>query len=116
MLDAYETYKNSEIINYLKEYPAKMIDANGNITGYEYKDFNLDNVRTAKFILRMNNLQPAIQRTFYFYFSAFVQLKQIGSTFVGRTFNSYNTSHYYSFIMLHQLIQPDSGKCNRNNG
>lgn len=58
MLDAYETYKNSEIINYLKEYPAKMIDANGNITGYEYKDFNLDNVRTAKFILRMNNLQP----------------------------------------------------------
>ena len=58
MLDTYEAYKNSEIINYLKEYPAKMIDANGNITGYEYKDFNLDNVRTAKFILRMNNLQP----------------------------------------------------------
>ena len=58
MLDAYEAYKNPEIINYLKEYPATMIDANGNITGYEYKDFNLDNVRTAKFILRMNNLQP----------------------------------------------------------
>ncbi|WP_018462547.1 glycoside hydrolase family 88 protein [Segatella paludivivens] len=58
MLDTYEKYKNPEILNYLKEYPAKMIDSEGNITGYEYKDFNLDNVRTAKFILRMNNLQP----------------------------------------------------------
>lgn len=58
MLDTYEAYKNVDILNYLKEYPAKMIDAKGNITGYEYKDFNLDNVRTAKFILRMNNLQP----------------------------------------------------------
>ena len=60
MLDTYEHYKegNNAILDYLKEYPAKMIDEKGNITGYKYKDFNLDNVRTAKFILRMHNLFP----------------------------------------------------------
>ena len=60
MLDTYEHYKegNSAILDYLKEYPAKMIDEKGNITGYKYEDFNLDNVRTAKFILRMHNLFP----------------------------------------------------------
>ena len=60
MLDTYERYKdgNSAIIDYLKEYPATMIDEKGNITGYKYEDFNLDNVRTAKFILRMQNLFP----------------------------------------------------------
>ena len=61
MLDTYEHYKegNNAILDYLKEYPAKMIDEKGNITGYKYKDFNLDNVRTAKFILRMHNLFPS---------------------------------------------------------
>ena len=60
MLDTYELYKegNNAILDYLKEYPAKMIDEKGNITGYKYEDFNLDNVRTAKFILRMHNLFP----------------------------------------------------------
>ena len=60
MLDTYEHYKegNNAILDYLKEYPAKMIDEKGNITGYKYEDFNLDNVRTAKFILRMHNLIP----------------------------------------------------------
>ena len=60
MLDTYEHYKegNNAILDYLKEYPAKMIDEKGNITGYKYEDFNLDNVRTAKLILRMHNLFP----------------------------------------------------------
>lgn len=60
ILDTYEHYKegNNAILDYLKEYPAKMIDEKGNITGYKYEDFNLDNVRTAKFILRMHNLFP----------------------------------------------------------
>lgn len=60
MLDTYEHYMegNNAILDYLKEYPAKMIDEKGNITGYKYEDFNLDNVRTAKFILRMHNLFP----------------------------------------------------------
>ncbi|MCR5130149.1 MAG: glycoside hydrolase family 88 protein [Prevotella sp.] len=58
MLDTYLAYGNEDILRYLKEYPAKMIDAEGNITGYKYEDFNLDNVRTAKYIYRMNQLGP----------------------------------------------------------
>ena len=60
MLDTYEAYKdgNETILEYLKEYPKTMIDEKGNITGYKYEDFNLDNVRTAKFILRMHNIAP----------------------------------------------------------
>jgi len=57
--DAQAKANNERIIEYLKEYPAKMIDDKGNITGYLYEDFNLDNVRTAKFILRMQNLFPS---------------------------------------------------------
>lgn len=59
LLDTYLKYKDDSIINYLKEYPARMIDAKGNITGYKYEDFNLDNTRPARFILRMNSLFPA---------------------------------------------------------
>ena len=61
MLDTYEAYKegNESILEYLKEYPKTMIDEKGNITGYKYEDFNLDYVRTAKFILRMHNLFPS---------------------------------------------------------
>ena len=60
MLDTYEAYKegNESILEYLKEYPQTMIDEKGKITGYKYEDFNLDNVRTAKFILRMHNIAP----------------------------------------------------------
>ena len=60
MLDTYEAYKegNESILEYLKEYPQTMIDEKGNITGYKYEDFNLDNVRTAKFILRMHSIAP----------------------------------------------------------
>ena len=42
----------------MKGYPAKMIDEKGNITGYNYEEFNLDNTRPARFILRMNQLFP----------------------------------------------------------
>jgi unsaturated rhamnogalacturonyl hydrolase len=58
MLDTYLRYGGDSIINYLKEYPETMIDDKGNVTGYAYKDFNLDNIRTAKFILRMQDIAP----------------------------------------------------------
>ncbi len=58
MLDTYLAYKDESIINYLKQYPAKMIDEKGNITGYKYEDFNLDNTRPGRYILRMNLLYP----------------------------------------------------------
>ena len=59
MLDTYLRYKDEKVIEYLCEYPDTMIDADGNITGYKLEDYNLDNVRTAKFIYRMNRLFPA---------------------------------------------------------
>lgn len=58
MLDTYLNYGGDTILNYLKAYPAKMIDERGVITGYNYEDFNLDNVRTAKFIERMYEMEP----------------------------------------------------------
>ena len=58
MLDTYLAYKDESIINYLKQYPAKMIDEKGNITGYKYEDFNLDNTRPGRYILRMYQLFP----------------------------------------------------------
>lgn len=58
MLDTWLAYMNPDVAAYLKEYPAKMIDADGNITGYKVEDYNLDNVRTGRFILRMNRLFP----------------------------------------------------------
>ncbi|MBM6991854.1 MAG: glycoside hydrolase family 88 protein [Prevotella sp.] len=58
MLDTYLKYNDAKILDYLRAYPAKMIDAKGNITGYDLKDYNLDNVRTARFIYRMNRMEP----------------------------------------------------------
>ena len=59
MLDTYLAYKNASILEYLKQYPAKMIDEKGRVTGYEYNDFNLDNIRPGRFILRMYDLYPS---------------------------------------------------------
>ena len=58
MLDVYMTYGGDKLEKYLKEYPKKMIDAKGNITGYKYDDFNLDNVRPGHFLLRYYQLFP----------------------------------------------------------
>lgn len=58
MLDAYLSSRNPTILKYLLAYPAKMIDDKGNVTGYKLEDYNLDNVRTGRFILRMNRLFP----------------------------------------------------------
>ena len=57
-LDTYLAYNDQSIIDYLKKYPATMIDEKGNVRGYKLEDYNLDNVRTARFILRMYNLFP----------------------------------------------------------
>ena len=56
MLDTWRAYQDPDVLKYIKEYPARMIDQNGNVTGYELSDYNLDNVRPARFILRMNRL------------------------------------------------------------
>ncbi|MDO4172273.1 MAG: glycoside hydrolase family 88 protein [Prevotellaceae bacterium] len=58
IMDAYQAYLNPIFKDYVIEYPQKMITENGEITGYKLSDYNLDNVRTARFILRCNRLFP----------------------------------------------------------
>ena len=56
MLDTYLAHGGDQILDYLKRYPQQMITDDGVTTGYKYEDFNLDNVRTAHFIYRMNEI------------------------------------------------------------
>lgn len=58
MLDTYLSYHNDSILKYVESYPEKMISGKGEVTGYNYNDFNLDNIRTAKFICRMQQTAP----------------------------------------------------------
>ncbi len=58
IMDAYLAYLNPIFKDYVVRYPQKMIAADGTITGYKFEDFNLDNVRPARFILRANRLFP----------------------------------------------------------
>ena len=58
MLDTYLKYGGEDIRKYCQEYTDKMIDQQGNITGYNILDYNLDNIRTGHFVSRMYNLWP----------------------------------------------------------
>jgi polygalacturonase/rhamnogalacturonyl hydrolase YesR len=63
-LDVYQHYGNQNILKYLKEYTDTMINDKGNIISYKMSDYNLDQVRTGRFILRMNNLEPQKKEKF----------------------------------------------------
>ena len=62
MLDTYLAYKdnpaNADIIDYLHGYAKEMIADNGSIKTYKMADYNLDQIRTGKYILRMEQLFP----------------------------------------------------------
>jgi rhamnogalacturonyl hydrolase YesR len=58
MLDTYLKYGGDDILNYCKMYTDKMIDQQGNITGYNILDYNLDNIRTGHFVTRMYQKWP----------------------------------------------------------
>ncbi len=58
MLDTYLAYKDESIVDYLKQYCEEMIDEKGNIKTYDIKDYNLDQIRTGKFVLRWDQLYP----------------------------------------------------------
>ncbi len=58
MLDTYLTHGGDDIWAYLKEYPTFMISEDGVTKDYKYEDFNLDNIRPARFIYRMYELDP----------------------------------------------------------
>lgn len=58
MLDTYKAYGNKNILDYIAEYPDKMINDNGDILSYNLKDYNLDQIRTGRFIYRINQIIP----------------------------------------------------------
>ena len=58
MLDTYLRYGGDDILKYCKMYTDKMIAENGDITGYNILDYNLDNIRTGHFVTRMYQNWP----------------------------------------------------------
>ena len=58
MLDTYLKYGGEEIRKYCQEYTDTMINAQGDIRGYNILDYNLDNIRTGHFVARMYQLYP----------------------------------------------------------
>ena len=58
MLDTYLRYGGDDILKYCKMYTDKMIAQNGDITGYDILDYNLDNIRTGHFVTRMYQKWP----------------------------------------------------------
>ena len=58
MLDTYLKYGGEAIRQYCQEYTDTMINAKGDIRGYNILDYNLDNIRTGHFVTRMYNLYP----------------------------------------------------------
>lgn len=58
ILDTYLKYGNPRIWEYCKEYTDTMINAQGEIRGYQLKDYNLDNIRTGHFVVRMYQQKP----------------------------------------------------------
>ena len=58
MLDTYLTYGGEDIRKYCQEYTDTMINAQGDIRGYDILEYNLDNIRTGHFVTRMYQKWP----------------------------------------------------------
>ena len=58
MLDTYLRYGGEDIRKYCQEYTDTMINAQGDIRGYNLLDYNLDNIRTGHFVTRMYQQWP----------------------------------------------------------
>ena len=58
MLDTYLKYGGEDIRKYCQEYTDTMINAQGDIRGYDILDYNLDNIRTGHFVTRMYQKWP----------------------------------------------------------
>ena len=58
MLDTYLRYGGEKIKDYCQLYTDTMINAKGDIRGYNILDYNLDNIRTGHFVTRMYQQWP----------------------------------------------------------
>lgn len=59
ILNAAERYSDTELMEYCREYVDTMIMPDGSIRGYSPDAYNLDNVRTGKFLAAMHRRKPA---------------------------------------------------------
>ena len=58
MLDTYLRYGGEKIRRYCQEYTDTMIRPDGTIRGYNLEEYNLDNIRTGHFVVRMYQNWP----------------------------------------------------------
>ena len=58
ILDCYKTYGDTIFANYVGKYPGQMVKEDGSVVGYNYDEFNLDNIRPARLLLQYNRLFP----------------------------------------------------------
>ncbi len=63
MLDTYNRYGDKNILDYCTAYTDTMISADGSIRGYDIAAYNLDNVRTGKFVAALNRVAPSDKHT-----------------------------------------------------
>lgn len=63
MLDTYLHHGGDTIQKYLEAYLRHMVTGDGKVIGYEEKDYHLDNVRPAKLVERMQQLDKANRST-----------------------------------------------------
>ena len=61
MLDTYLAHGGEKIRNYCQEYTDTMINAKGDIRGYNILEYNLDNIRTGHFVTRMYQQWPEVK-------------------------------------------------------
>lgn len=58
MLDTYKVHGGEAIKDYVMRYADQMIKNDGKTVGYDYNEFNLDNVRSAHFVYRVDSMAP----------------------------------------------------------
>ena len=63
ILDCYKTYGDTIFANYVGKYPGQMVKEDGSVVGYNYDEFNLDNIRPARLLLQYNRLFPETKVT-----------------------------------------------------
>ncbi|MBO7052452.1 MAG: glycoside hydrolase family 88 protein [Prevotella sp.] len=63
ILDCYKTYGDTIFANYVGRYPGQMVKEDGSVVGYNYDEFNLDNIRPARLLLQYNRLFPETKVT-----------------------------------------------------
>ncbi len=58
IFDCYKAYGDTIFSNYVAKYPGLMVHEDSSVEGYDYDEFNLDNIRPARLLLQYNRLFP----------------------------------------------------------